>query len=106
MLKPSIDPLTAPIFSAFFYGTMQYESMRQDDEVAGLFLRLNNFRPEAVRVKKLVLSFNGAKVDSVKLTTGGMTKDLTAFALKEAGELVIDEEIVLKHGETTITVYG
>ncbi len=106
VLKPSIDPLTAPIFSAFFYGMMHYESRRENNEVVGLSLQLNNLRPEAVQVKKLVLRFDGVKVDSVKLTAGGITKALTAFALNKAGELVIEEEIVLKHGETTITVCG
>ncbi len=72
----------------------------------GLSLRLNNLRPDAVQVKKLVLRFDGVKVESVKLTAGGTTKALTAFALNKAGELVIEEEITLANGETTITVDG
>jgi len=105
VLKPNLDPLEAPIFSSFFYGTMRYESRHEGDEIIGLDLELVNMGSEPVQVRQFVTRFKGSDVSSLTFTspTGETTHPCFEHDAN-TGELVILDELTLDIGASSITV--
>lgn len=104
VLKPNLDPLTAPIFSPLFYGTMRYATRREGDQVVGLELGLTNLRPEPVHVSRFVTWFGARQVASLHLTSPEGEVTRPRFEHRPDGDLVVVDPLTFRPGASRITV--